>query len=126
MKKYNVNVNGTMYEITLEVVEGADIAAPAAPAPVQAAPAPVEAAPAPAPVAAPAAEGEQVNSPMPGNILAVNVNVGDTVKAGQVLMILEAMKMENEIMAGVDGKIVSLNVQKGSTVETGSLLCVIG
>jgi glutaconyl-CoA decarboxylase len=63
---------------------------------------------------------------MPGNILAVNVNVGDTVKAGQVLMILEAMKMENEIMAGVDGKIVSLNVQKGSTVETGALLCVIG
>ncbi|MEE0946051.1 MAG: biotin/lipoyl-containing protein [Acutalibacteraceae bacterium] len=123
MKKYNVNVNGTMYEITLEVVDSADVPAPAA-APATAA-APVEAAPAPAaPVAN--AEGEQVNSPMPGNILAVNVNVGDTVKAGQVLMILEAMKMENEIMAGVDGKIVSLNVQKGSTVETGTLLCVIG
>ncbi len=112
MKKYKVNVNGTEYEITLEVVDSAEVSAPA---------------PAPAPVAAPAAaEGEQVNSPMPGNILAVNVNVGDTVKAGQVLMILEAMKMENEIMAGVDGKIVSLNVQKGSTVETGALLCVIG
>ena len=125
MKKYNVNVNGTMYEITLEVVEGAEVIAPAAPAAPVAAP--VEAAaPAPAPAAAPAADGEQVNSPMPGNILAVNVNVGDTVKAGQVLMILEAMKMENEIMAGVDGKIVSLNVQKGSTVETGELLCVIG
>ena len=122
MKKYNVNVNGTMYEITLEVVDGADVKAPAAPAAAPA-PAPVEVAPA-APAAA--AEGEQVNSPMPGNILAVNVNVGDTVKAGQVLMILEAMKMENEIMAGVDGKIVSLNVQKGSTVETGALLCVIG
>ena len=122
MKKYNVNVNGTMYEITLEVVDGADVKAPVAPAAAPA-PAPVEAAPA-APAAA--AEGEQVNSPMPGNILAVNVNVGDTVKAGQVLMILEAMKMENEIMAGVDGKIVSLNVQKGSTVETGALLCVIG
>ena len=120
MKKYKVNVNGTEYEITLEVVDSAEVSAPvAAPA---AAPAPV-AAPAPAPAAA---EGEQVNSPMPGNILAVNVNVGDTVKAGQVLMILEAMKMENEIMAGVDGKIVSLNVQKGSTVETGTLLCVIG
>ena len=125
MKKYNVNVNGTMYEITLEVVEGAEVTAPAAPAAPVAAP--VEAAaPAPAPAAAPAADGEQVNSPMPGNILAVNVSVGDTVKAGQVLMILEAMKMENEIMAGVDGKIVSLNVQKGSTVETGELLCVIG
>ena len=123
MKKYKVNVNGTEYEITLEVVDSAEVSAPAA-APA-AAPAPVAA---PAPAAAPAApaEGEQVNSPMPGNILAVNVNVGDTVKAGQVLMILEAMKMENEIMAGVDGKIVSLNVQKGSTVETGSLLCVIG
>ncbi len=118
MKKYNVNVNGTMYEITLEVVDGAEVTAPAAPA---APAAPVAATPAPA-----ASEGEQVNSPMPGNILAVNVNVGDTVKAGQVLMILEAMKMENEIMAGVDGKIVSLNVQKGSTVETGALLCVIG
>lgn len=122
MKKYNVNVNGTMYEITLEVVDGAEVTAPSAPAPAAPA-APVEA-PAAAPAAA--AEGEQVNSPMPGNILAVNVSVGDTVKAGQVLMILEAMKMENEIMAGVDGKIVSLNVQKGSTVETGELLCVIG
>ena len=118
MKKYKVNVNGTEYEITLEVVDSADVSVPAAPA----------AAPAPAPAPAPAAvaEGEQVNSPMPGNILAVNVNVGDTVKAGQVLMILEAMKMENEIMAGVDGKILSLSVQKGSTVETGTLLCVIG
>ena len=124
MKKYKVNVNGTEYEITLEVVDSADVSVPAAPA---AAPAPVaEAAPAPAPAPAAVAEGEQVNSPMPGNILAVNVNVGDTVKAGQVLMILEAMKMENEIMAGVDGKIVSLSVQKGSTVETGTLLCVIG
>lgn len=122
MKKYKVNVNGTEYEITLEVVDSADVSVPAAPA------APVAEAPAApvAPVAAAPAEGEQVNSPMPGNILAVNVNVGDTVKAGQVLMILEAMKMENEIMAGVDGKIVSVNVQKGSTVETGSLLCVIG
>ncbi len=127
MKKYKVNVNGTEYEITLEVVDSADVATPA-PAAAPAAPvAPAApAAPAPAPVAVAPAEGEQVNSPMPGNILAVNVNVGDTVKAGQVLMILEAMKMENEIMAGVDGKIVSLNVQKGSTVETGALLCVIG
>jgi biotin carboxyl carrier protein len=125
MKKYKVNVNGTEYEIVLEVIDSADVSVPAA-APA-AAPAPaVEAAPAPVAAAPAAAEGEQVNSPMPGNILAVNVNVGDTVKAGQVLMILEAMKMENEIMAGVDGKIVSLNVQKGASVETGTLLCVIG
>ena len=125
MKKYKVNVNGTEYEIALEVIDSADVSAPAA-APAAAPTPAVEAAPAPVAAAPAAAEGEQVNSPMPGNILAVNVNVGDTVKAGQVLMILEAMKMENEIMAGVDGKIVSLNVQKGASVETGTLLCVIG
>ncbi len=119
MKKYKVNVNGTEYEIALEVMEGDAPVAKATPA---AAPAP---APAPAPTAAETA-GEKVCSPMPGNILSVNVAVGDTVKAGQVLMILEAMKMENEIMAGADGKIVSVNVQKGASVETGTVLCVIG
>mgnify|MGYP000115579305 CR=1 FL=1 len=114
MKKYNVNVNGTAYEVTVEEVVGG-----AAPAPVAAAPA---AAPAPAPVAAPAGAGEQVKS----NILSVNVNVGDTVAEGQVLMILEAMKMENEIMAPKAGKVTSVNVQKGATVESGTLLCVVG
>lgn len=118
MKKYNVNVNGTAYEVIVEEVVGG-----AAPAPVAAAPA---AAPAPAPVAAPAGAGEQVKSPMPGNILSVNVNVGDTVAEGQVLMILEAMKMENEIMAPKAGKVTSVNVQKGATVESGTLLCVVG
>ena len=118
MKKYNVNVNGTAYEVPVEEVVGG-----AAPAPVAAAPA---AAPAPAPVAAPAGAGEQVKSPMPGNILSVNVNVGDTVAEGQVLMILEAMKMENEIMAPKAGKVTSVNVQKGATVESGTLLCVVG
>jgi len=107
MKKYNVNVNGTAYEVTVEEVVGG-------------------AAPAPAPVAAPAGAGEQVKSPMPGNILSVNVNVGDTVAEGQVLMILEAMKMENEIMAPKAGKVTSVNVQKGATVESGTLLCVVG
>ena len=120
MKKYNVTVNGTAYEITLEVVDAAD---------VKAAPAPV-AAPAAAPVAAPApaaapAGGETVNAPMPGNILAVNVQNGAAVKKGDVLMILEAMKMENEIMSPCDGTIASVNVSKGSTVETGEVLCVI-
>ena len=119
MKKYKVNVNGTEYEITLEVVDGAaPVAAPAAPA---AAPVPAAA---PAPVAN--AQGEQVASPMPGTILSVNVKPGDVVKAGQVLMILEAMKMENEIMAGVDGTIAAVNVQQGASVETGTVLCVIG
>ena len=117
MKKYNVNVNGTAYEVTVEEVVGG-----AAPAPVAAAPA---AAPAPAPVAAPAGAGEQVKSPMPGNILSVNVNVGDTVAEGQVLMILEAMKMENDVVASCDGTIASINVTKGQSVETGTLIATI-
>ena len=121
MKKYRVTVNGTVYEIELEELTGAAPSAPAAPA----AAAPAAAAPAaPAPAAAPAG-GEQVTSPMPGTILAVNVAVGDTVKRGQVLMILEAMKMENEIMCPCDGKIASVNASKGSSVESGTLLCVI-
>ena len=113
MKKYRVNVNGTVYEVDVEDISGAaPVAAPAA-------------APVAAPVSAPAG-GEQVPSPMPGNILAVNVAAGDTVRKGQVLMILEAMKMENEIMCPCDGKIVSVSVTKGATVESGTLLCVIG
>ena len=119
MKKYNVTVNGTAYEITLEVVDAADVKTTAAPAPAAA-----PAAPAAAPVAAPAG-GETVAAPMPGNILAVNVQNGASVKKGDVLMILEAMKMENEIMAPCDGTIASVNVTKGSTVETGATLCVI-
>ena len=113
MKKYRVNVNGTVYEVDVEDISGAaPVAAPAA-------------APVAAPVSAPAG-GEQVTFPMPGNILAVNVAAGDTVRKGQVLMILEAMKMENEIMCPCDGKIVSVSVTKGATVESGTLLCVIG
>ena len=104
-------------------------AAVAAPAAGGAAAAPAAAA---APVATPAAPasapagGEQITSPMPGNILSVNVSAGDTVKKGQVLMILEAMKMENEIMSPCDGKVVSVSVAKGAAVESGTLLCVIG
>ena len=113
MKKYRVTVNGTAYEIELEELTGA------APAPAAAA-----AAPAPAPAAAPAG-GEQVTSPMPGTILSINVAAGDAVKRGQVLMVLEAMKMENEIMCPCDGKVASVNTSKGSSVESGTLLCVI-
>ena len=115
MKKYRVNVNGTVYEVELEDITGtAPASAPDAPA-----------APAAAPVSAPAG-GEQITSPMPGNILSVNVAAGDTVQKGQVLMILEAMKMENEIMCPCDGKVVSVSVTKGAAVESGTLLCVIG
>ena len=108
MKKYRVNVNGTVYEVELEEITGGAAAAPAAAA-----------------ASAPAG-GEQITSPMPGNILSVNVSAGDTVKKGQVLMILEAMKMENEIMSPCDGKVVSVSVAKGAAVESGTLLCVIG
>ena len=116
MKKYIVNANGTSYEVTLEQVS-ADAAQTAAPAAPVAAPAPAPAAP---------ANGEKIESPMPGNILSVNVANGQAVKKGDVLMILEAMKMENEIIAPCDGTVASLSVAAGATVESGSLLCVIG
>ena len=118
MKTYRVNVNGTNYEIQVEEITAAE----AKSAPV-AAPAAAQA-PVAAPVAAPAG-GETVNSPMPGTILAVNVKAGDAVKAGDVLMILEAMKMENEICAPVDGTVSAVSVNQGATVETGTLLCTI-
>ena len=109
MRKYRVNVNGNAYEVEIEEITGAAAAAPTAPA---------------AP-AAPAAGGEVIAAPMPGNILAVNVKAGDAVKKGQVLMILEAMKMENEIVCPRDGTVVSVSVSKGSAVETGAALCAI-
>ena len=114
MKKYRVNVNGTVYEVELEEITGA---APAAAAPV--------AAPTAAPAAAPAG-GERVCAPMPGTILSVNVSNGSAVKKGDVLMILEAMKMENEIMAPCDGTVTSVAAAKGAAVESGALLCTIG
>jgi len=114
MKKYIVNVNGNRYDIALEVVDGE---APAAPAPVK-----KEAQPAPA---AASAGDAAITSPMPGTILAVNVKAGDTVKSGAVLMVLEAMKMENEIMAPKDCKVKSVNVTKGASVESGTVLCII-
>ena len=112
MKKYKVNVNGTAYEVEIEEMIGAPAAAPVAAAPA-------------APVPAASGVGESITSPMPGNILAVNVAAGDTVKKGQVLMILEAMKMENEIMAPCDGKVTAVAVTKGAAVESGALLCTI-
>jgi len=117
MKTYKVNVNGTQYMVEIELIDGAQ-AQSAAPAPTPAA------APAPAPAAAPAG-GETVTSPMPGTILDVKVAAGEAVKAGQVLMILEAMKMENEIMSPCDGTVAVVNVSKGATVQSGDILCSI-
>lgn len=118
MRKYNVNVNGTAYEVTVEEIVGG-----AAPAPV-AAPAPAAA---PAPVAAPAAPagGTSVTSPMPGTILDVKVTAGQQVQEGQLVMILEAMKMENEIFATATGTVTSVAVTKGAAVESGAVLCTI-
>ena len=117
MKKYKVNVNGTVYEVTVEAMDGAAPAAPAAAAP---------AAPAASAPAAPVAGGEKVSAPMPGTILDVRVSNGASVKKGDILFILEAMKMENEIMAPCDGTIASVSVTKGAAVDSGALLCVIG
>ena len=122
-KQYTVTVNGTAYEVTVESVSGGRMAS----APVaRTASAPV--ARAAAPVAAPAASGsgETVSIPMPGTILDVKVAAGQAVKSGDILFILEAMKMENEIFAPCDGTVSSVAVSKGAAVNPGDVLCVIG
>ncbi len=122
MKNYTITVNGTPYNVTVEDANGSAAPVAAAPAPA-AAPA---SAPAPAPAAAPAspaaAGSVSVDAPMPGNILDIKVSNGASVKAGDVLLILEAMKMENEIVAPQDGTVASVNVNKGDTVEAGQTL----
>ncbi len=130
MRKFNITVNGVAYEVEVEEVGAAPSVSSVAPAP--AAPAPVAAAPAPAPKAAPAAKpaapvagGLKINSPMPGTILDVKVSQGASVKKGDILCILEAMKMENEILAPQDGTIAQVNVAKGASVNSGDVLCVI-
>lgn len=125
MKNYTITVNGTPYNVTVEDANGSAAPVAAAPTPAAApasasAPAPAAA---PAAPAAPAAAGSvSVDAPMPGNILDIKVSNGASVKAGDVLLILEAMKMENEIVAPQDGTVASVNVNKGDTVEAGQTL----
>lgn len=117
MSKYLITVNGGSYEVTVEEIGGV--------APVAVAPKAAPAA-APAPKAAPVAAGaETVAAPMPGNILSVNVAAGQSVKSGDVMLILEAMKMENEILAPRDGVVAQVAVTKGATVNTGDTLVVL-
>ena len=125
--KYRIKLNERVYEVEVEKGEAQllkEYDAVSAPA---AAPAPVAAAPQAAPVAAaPAGSGNAVPSPLPGTVVEVKATVGQTVKRGDVVMLIEAMKMENEISAPADGKIVSILVQKGSKVEQGTPIFEIG
>ena len=116
MKIYKVKVNGKVYEVELEAVSEAQGSIKADAPKAEAAPA--------APVASGA--GVEVKAPMQGKILAVKVNVGDSVSKGQVIAILEAMKLENEIVSPADGKVVSVAVSKDQTVNNNDLLVVIG
>ena len=129
--RYKVTLNNKVYEVEVEEASAmlVDEYEALAPAPVAAAPVPVAAAAPAAPAAAPApvasAAGEQVTAPMPGTILKVNVTQGAAVKKGDILVVLEAMKMENEILAPKDGTVAQIAVAKGNTVDTGALLAVI-
>ena len=129
MRQFNITVNGVAYSVAVEEVNGAVAPVAAAPAPVAApvAAAPVAApAPAAAPAAAPVAGGEKVTAPMPGTVLDVKVAQGASVKKGDILLILEAMKMENEILAPCDGTVKQIVAAKGASVNSGDALVVIG
>lgn len=124
MKRYTITVNGTPYDVTV------DEAGASAPAPVAAAPAAPAAKPAaPAPAVKPAVSGDEgsikVEAPMPGTILDVKTSVGASVKSGDVLCILEAMKMENDIVAPADGTVASIAANKGDSVEAGQIIVTL-
>ena len=118
MKTYTITVNGNVYNVTVEegVTSGAPVAAPVA--------APKAAAPAAAPKSA-GAGAVKINAPMPGKIVAVKANPGDAVKKGQVILVLEAMKMENDVVAPQDGTVASIDTAVGSAVEAGETLATL-
>lgn len=133
MKNLRITVNGTAYDVSVEELgtTSAPVAAPVASAPAAApapapAPAAAPAAPAAAPAPAPTGSGDPVTAPMPGTIVNVLVSNGQAVKKGDVLVVLEAMKMENEIKAAKDGTITSVNVNKGESVNSGQTLVTLG
>ena len=109
MKKFHITVNGTAYEVEVEEIGASAVAAPAA------------AAPSAAPVAAPTG-ATAITCPMPGTIMDIKVGSGDVVAEGQVLVVFEAMKMENEIVAPCAGTIAAIHVNKGDSVDTGAVL----
>lgn len=123
MKNYTITVNGNVYDVTVEEGTSTGVVASAPVAPKAAPKA------APAPAAKPAATGSagsvKINAPMPGKIVAVKANVGDAVKKGQVVLVLEAMKMENDIVAPEDGTVASVNVAVGSAVEAGETIATL-
>jgi biotin carboxyl carrier protein len=135
MRKFVVNVNGNSYEVEVEEVGGAPVSSPYAVKPVQAAPVSAPAAPTPAPAApapAPAApvstgaEGSiKITAPMPGTILDIKVKAGDKVQKGTLVIILEAMKMENEILSPNDATVASVNVTKGQQVNSGDVMLTL-
>ena len=134
MKKYRINLNGKTYEVEVEEIGGSAAPAPraAAPAPAPAAPAPKAAAPVPAPVAPPAASApvpagaETIVAPMPGKIMSIKVRAGQAVKPGDLILTLEAMKMENEIFCGAAGTVKDIRTSEGAAVNPGDVLIVIG
>lgn len=119
MKRYTITVNGNAYDVTVDEADGSAPVAAAAPAPKKAAPAKKAAAPA-------GTQGNaSVNAPMNGTIVDVKVKVGDKVTNGTVIAVLEAMKMENDIVSDRDGVVASINVNKGDSVETGAVVATL-
>lgn len=121
MKNYTITVNGTAYAVSVEEGASEGVSTPVAqPAKAK------KAAPKAAPKAAAGAQGSvKVNAPMPGKILAVKANAGQAIKKGEVILVLEAMKMENEVVAPEDGTVASINVAVGDTVEAGDILATL-